>query len=130
MKFQPDTLAGVNAVSRFEAQRLWIGSTPYAHSVLVPWRGPVQAWEADAFEALTEQHFARIAALGPEVVIFGSGARQRFPAPGLLRTLIERRIGIESMDSAAAARTYNVLVNEGRRVVGAFIVEAAAGPAG
>jgi uncharacterized protein len=130
MKFQPDTLAGVNAVSRFEAQRLWVGAAAYAHSVLVPWRGPVLAWEARAFDALTEQHFARIAALGPEVVIFGSGARLRFPAPGLLRTLIAQRIGVESMDSAAAARTYNVLVNEGRRVVGAFIVEAAAGSAG
>ena len=130
MKFQPDTLAGVNAVNRLEAGRLWVGTTAYPHSVLVPWRGPVQAWDAAGFEALTEAHFARIAALEPEVVIFGSGARLRFPAPALLRTLIARRIGVESMDSAAAARTYNVLVHEGRSVVGAFIVEAAADPAG
>lgn len=58
-----------------------------------------------------------IAALSPELVIFGSGDRIRFPPPAWLRPLIERRIGIETMDTAAACRTYNVLVSEGRRAV-------------
>ena len=59
----------------------------------------------------------------PELVIFGSGARLRFPAPGLLRDLIERRIGVETMDTAAACRTYNVLASEGRSVVAALLLD-------
>jgi uncharacterized protein len=123
MKFQPDLLAGVNTLSRHEPGRVWVGTTPFDASVLVPWKGEVLAWEADRFEALSAAHFERAAALAPELVIFGSGARLRFPPPALMRTLIERRIGFETMDTAAACRTYNVLVSEGRSVLAALLLE-------
>ncbi len=127
MKFQPDTLAGVNTITRHEPGRVVVGGTPFAHSVLVPWIGEVLDWQLSRFEELQAAHFERLAALQPELVIFGSGSRLRFPAPALLRPLIERRIGIESMDSAAACRTYNVLVSEKRSVVAALLVEPVAG---
>jgi uncharacterized protein len=126
VKFQPDTPTGVNTISRHEPGRLWVAAAPYTHSVLVPWTGEVLPWDADGFDALTPAHFERILALQPEVVIFGSGSRLRFPPPALLRALIERRIGVETMDTAAACRTYNVLVSEYRSVVGALLVEPAA----
>ncbi|MDH4052293.1 MAG: Mth938-like domain-containing protein [Rubrivivax sp.] len=122
MKFQPDTLAGTNVLTRHEAGRLWVGTVPFEHSVLVPWQGDVQAWPPGRFEDLTPGDFAAIAALQPAVVIFGSGARLRFPSPAMLRGLIERRIGVETMDTAAACRTYNVLAAEGRSVVAALLV--------
>ena len=56
-------------------------------------------------------------------MIFGSGRRLRFVAPALMRSLIERRIGVETMDTAAACRTYNVLLAEGRAVVAALLFE-------
>ena len=123
MKFQPDTLAGVNVISRHEPGQLWVAKVLYTHSALVPWTGEVLAWGVDQFTRLTPEHFERVAQLRPEVVIFGSGQRLRFPAPALLKTLISQRIGVETMDMAAAARTYNVLVNEGRSVLGAFLIE-------
>ena len=78
-----------------------------------------------ASSALTPEHFAQLAALKPELVIFGSGARLRFAAPALLRPLIDARIGVETMDTAAACRTYNVLLAEGRSVVAALLFDAA-----
>jgi uncharacterized protein len=123
MKFQPDTLPGVNSITRHEPGCVWVGSAAHAHSVLVPWTGAVQAWEVDGFEALSAAHFERLVALQPEVVIFGSGSRIRFPVAALLRPLIERRIGVETMDTAAACRTYNVLASEGRAVAAALLVE-------
>ena len=126
MKFQPDSAAGVNLVTRHEPGRLWVGATPYTHSVLVPWEGEVLSWPAATLEALTETHFEQIAALRPDVVIFGSGARLRFVSPALLRPLMALRIGIETMDTAAACRTYNVLVSEQRRVVAALLLAPAA----
>jgi uncharacterized protein len=125
MKFQPDTASGVNLVTRHEAGRVWVGSTPHTHSVLVPWEGEVRPWGASSPEALTEAHFEQIAALRPEVVIFGSGERLRFVAPALLRPLMALRIGIETMDTAAACRTYNVLVSEHRRALAALVLPAA-----
>lgn len=61
--------------------------------------------------------------LAPEVVIVGTGARQRFPAPQLLRPLIEAGIGFEVMDLAAACRTYNILASEGRAVAAALLLD-------
>ncbi len=123
MKFQPDQLAGTNAITRIEPGRLWVGSMAFSHSLVVPWRGELSDWGAATSADLTPEHFARLAALHPEVVIFGSGLRIRFPSPPLIRALIEARIGIETMDTGAAARTYNVLAAEGRTVVGAFLIE-------
>lgn len=123
MKFQPDTPTGTNVITRQESARIWVGASAFEGSVLVPWQGPVLPWDLPRFEALTEAHFARIAELAPEVVIFGSGARLRFPPPALIRPLIERRIGVETMDTAAACRTYNVLAAEHRAVAAALLIE-------
>ncbi len=123
MKFQPDTLAGVNPITRQEAGCVWVGSSAFRHSVLVPWRGDVLPWPAAALADLTAEHFERVAACKPELVIFGSGTRLRFLPPALMRSLYEQRIGVETMDTAAACRTYNVLVAEGRNVLAALLVE-------
>ena len=123
MKFQPDTLDGVNPITRQEAGCVWVGSTPFRHSVLVPWRSEVLPWDAATLAELTAAHFERVAAFKPEVVIFGSGARLRFLPPALMRGLYEARIGMETMDTAAACRTYNVLVAEGRNVLAALLID-------
>ena len=125
MKFQPDTLAGVNTITRHDAGRIVVGPQAYAHGVIVPWLGTVAPWPLQHIDELQATLVEQLAALSPEVVIFGTGARLRFPPTAMLRPLIERRIGFESMDTAAACRTYNVLVTERRAVVAALIVEAA-----
>jgi uncharacterized protein len=125
MKFQPDNAEGVNLITRQEPGRLWVGATSHTHSLLVPWSGDVQAWNLATLADLSPAHFDRILALRPEVVIFGSGARLRFVSPALMRALIEQRIGVETMDTPAACRTYNVLVSEGRSAVAALLLESA-----
>ena len=131
VKLQPDRIEGVNAIVASDPGRVRVvrqpeGGPPVAVtfdvSVVVPWQGDVQPWHCDAFDALTAEHFERIAALGPELVVVGSGARLRFVHPSLLRALIGRRIGVETMDTPAACRTYNVLVAEGRSVVAALLL--------
>jgi uncharacterized protein len=70
------------------------------------------------------REFQAALALQPELLIFGSGTRLQFISPTLYRCLIERRIGVETMDTAAACRTFNVLAGEGRSVMAALIIEA------
>src|SRR5438067_10992956 len=117
MKLQADRIEGRNAIARHGPDGVIVNGAEYRESVIVPWTGAVQPWRIDRFDALTEAHFEALAAFGPELVIFGSGPRLRFVRPGLLKALIGRRIGIETMDTAAACRTYNVLLAEGRSVV-------------
>ncbi len=126
MKFQPDSLPGTNTVSRHERGAVWINGVRWSHSVLVPWRGEVRPWPLDALASLTPNHFEQVLALAPELVIFGSGERLQFVSPALYRCLIEARIGIETMDTAAACRTCNVLASEGRSVVAALLLPGAA----
>ena len=122
MKFQPDTLDGTNVITRLETRRVWVGHTVFDHPVLVPWAGQVSPWDAIGFEQLQAHHFESLLSYQPEVVIFGSGASLRFPQPALLKALIEKRIGVETMDTAAACRTYNVLASEGRSVLAALLL--------
>ena len=121
MKFQPDTFDGTNAITRQDGGAVWVNGQRFEGALLVPWKGVVTAWAAPGLAQLEAVHFEAVLALRPELVIFGSGARLRFVAPGLYRSLIELRVGVETMDTAAACRTYNVLAAEGRSVVAALL---------
>jgi uncharacterized protein len=125
MKLQADRMEGMNAIARHGPDGVIVNGKEHRSAVIVPWRGGVSAWAPSDFEGLAQEHFEALAALGPELVIFGSGARLRFPRPLFLQPLMTRRIGIETMDTAAACRTYNVLLAEGRAVVAALLFDRA-----
>jgi len=122
LKFQPDTLDGVNNITRYDVDNLRVNADLHTASVLVPWVGQARPWNAARVEELTPAHFEALLELDPEVVIFGSGPKLKFVSPALYRSLIDKRIGVETMDSGAACRTYTVLANEGRRVVAAILL--------
>lgn len=103
-----------------------INAQPFDFSLTVMPEQAPQAWPVATFESLTAAHFEAIAALLPDVVILGTGTRQRFIHPRLIASLSERRIGVECMDNQAACRTYNILMGEGRKVTLALILGAPA----
>lgn len=94
-----------------------------ASFVLSPERA-VENWPVTDVTAISDDALAAILALEPAVVILGSGPRIVFPPQAVLAQFLKRGIGIEVMDNAAAARTFNVLVSEGRNVVAAFVLPA------
>ena len=126
MKLQPDRL-DVQSILGYGPGWVGLGSNDVAEkierSIVIGSRGEKFDWYCSRFEDLTENHFAQLAATQPELVIFGSGARLRFAPPALMRALMQHRIGIETMDTLAACRTYNILAGEGRRVVAALLIE-------
>jgi len=126
MKFQPDRAEGVNVITRHEPGRVWVGTVCFEGSVIVPWKGAPVVWQAQSFEDLREEHFSALLDMKPALVIFGSGTKIRFPKPEWMRNLVTARVGIETMDTAAACRTYNVLASERRSVVAALLPSARA----
>jgi uncharacterized protein len=78
------------------------------------------AWEPPALVALSEDHLASLIALAPEFIILGTGRTLARPPRALVAALEARDIGIEPMDSRAAARAWGVLRAEDRLVAGAF----------
>ncbi len=121
LKLQPDRLDGVNGINGYDARGVVVNGQIWRGGVMIPWQGDVLAWAEGGFEALAADHFEQLAALQPELVILGTGTRQRFVHPNLTRALLAHRIGVECMDNAAACRTYNVLVGEGRKVIAALL---------
>jgi uncharacterized protein len=85
----------------------------------------VENWGQGGVAGLSIDDMAQVAALEPAIVLLGTGSRQVFPPPAVLRPLIEARIGYEVMDVGAACRTYNLLAGEGRRVAAALLFDRA-----
>jgi uncharacterized protein len=82
----------------------------------------VEQWPVTSAQVLDDQHVESVLELKPEVVLLGTGTRQQFPPAAFMAGFLRKGIGIEVMDNAAAARTYDLLASEGRRVVAAFIL--------
>jgi uncharacterized protein len=78
-------------------------------------------WKVAGFAALEEADFQVFLELNLEILLLGTGPRQRFPHPRLTRGLAAKRIGVEAMDLQAACRTYNILMAEERRVAAALL---------
>lgn len=124
MKFQPDRPDGPNVIHAATPHSVSVNGQAYAHSLIVPSDAPLRPWAATTLAALTAEHMADIVPLRPELVVLGSGPSLRFPHPEVLRPLIEAGIGVETMDTPAACRTFAILSSEGRRVVAALLVHA------
>jgi uncharacterized protein len=122
MKIHPDTFDG-QMVTGYGPGWVAINGQRIVRSVVIGARGQRLDWDCADFSALSDGHFAQLAELDAEIVIFGSGARLRFPRPEWLQALVERRIGVETMDTPAACRTYNILAGEGRNVIVALLLE-------
>lgn len=82
----------------------------------------IEDWPVISFETLAAEHFEQLAVLPIEIVLLGSGATLRFPHPRLSVALQARHIGLEVMDNSAVCRTYNILMQEGRKVAAALIL--------
>ena len=122
MKLQPDK-SDAQALTAHGPGWVAVNNERIENSVVVGSRGERFAWDCSSFEELGAEHFAQLALLGAELVIFGSGARIRFPQPAWIQPLMARRTGVETMDTGAACRTYNILAGEGRHVVAALLIE-------
>ncbi len=82
----------------------------------------VENWRPRTIADLTPDDLSGVLDLQPAVVLLGSGASLVFPATAVMAACLTRGVGMEVMDNAAAARTFNVLATEGRRVVAAFLL--------
>ena len=128
MKLQPDKL-DVQSILGYGPG--WVGlgrngvGEKIERSVIIGSRGELIEWNCASFQDLKVEHFDQLAGYHPELVLFGSGTRLRFPPPAFLRRLMAQRIGMETMDTLAACRTYNILAAEGRYVMAALLIEPA-----
>lgn len=109
-------------VRRADAHRIVIVDQPFTTSLILTRDKVIDDWPVTDVAAMTPELAAPILALTPDVVLLGTGAHQQFPSQAVLGAFLQRGIGLEAMDNAAAARTWDILASEGRNVVACFIL--------
>jgi uncharacterized protein len=120
MKLQPDQF-NAPFINAYESGWIAVNGEKYSGALIVSSEHGCSTWTATRFDELSAESFIELIESRPELIVFGSGARLRFPRPLWLAPLMQMGIGVETMDTPAACRTYNILASEGRRVIAALL---------
>jgi uncharacterized protein len=122
VKLHASRPSGVNTITGYGEGYVMVNGERRSSSVVVmPDR--IEQWQAGGFDTLTPDDFEFLQGLGAEIVLLGTGARQRFPHPRLTAPFARTGVGLEVMDLQAACRTYNILVAEERKVAAALLFQ-------
>ncbi|OED42487.1 hypothetical protein AB833_07095 [Chromatiales bacterium (ex Bugula neritina AB1)] len=122
MKFTLDNPQGNYTFSNYGSGFLTINDQQYNESVVIFPDEIFSGWPVNHATDLKPEHFEIFRSKKPDIVLLGTGARQQFPDIALRRELQAMALPLEVMDTAAACRTYNLLVSEGRDVGAAIMV--------
>ena len=122
MRLGLETDTSINLIRSYGAGEVVINDSTLHASLILSADQLIIDWAPQNFTEVTADHFKALLALDPEIVLFGTGAVQRFPHPILYSALINKGIGVEIMATDAACRTYNIIVGEGRRVAAALLM--------
>jgi uncharacterized protein len=110
--------SAVNAVTGYGPGYVLINGQRHETSLIVT-PDKVVLWDVAGFDSLSPENFSSLRQLQMEIILLGTGPRQRFPHPSVAASLA----GLEVMDVHAACRTYNILVAEGRKVAAALLLK-------
>ena len=122
MKLQPDRTDSLS-VTAYTASWIAINGIRYTHNLLISSNGLIQVWPVQYVDDIQTTHLDLIAPAEAEIVLLGCGKKQHFPSAALMGAFIERRTGLETMDTPAACRTFNILASEGRKVAAILLLE-------
>lgn len=128
MKLSFDKGTGSYLIRGYGPGRITVNETDYTRDLFVLPEAVIPDWHSTAVADLTAEHFAALDEHEPEIILLGTGREQRLPPARLIARFARRGIGLEAMDTAAACRTYNVLMSEDRRVAAALMMIETDGP--
>jgi len=122
MKLHLTTAENNYLITGYGADYIEINKQRYSQDLIVMADKLILDWQATDFASLAEAHFAQIVDLKPEVVLLGTGEKHQFLHPKIYKNLTGIGVSLECMTTAAACRTYNILMSEGRNVAAALIL--------
>jgi uncharacterized protein len=122
MKLHLTTAENQHLITGYGDSFVEINKQRYTQNLIVMANKLILDWQATDFVGLVEAHFTQVVELKPEVVLLGTGEKHQFLHPKIYQTLTAQNIPLECMTTAAACRTYNFLMSEGRNVVAALLI--------
>lgn len=123
MQLYLETGSGTYSIDACAHGEVTIRDTIYTRSLIVMPETLITDWPPNAIQGLSADHLDHVLALEPEIILLGTGQRLCFPEVAITARIMEKKIGLEVMDTAAACRTYNVLMTEGRKVAAALLID-------
>ena len=124
MKFSEDKIDQGYYISGYENGAILVNGSAKTSSFIISLEQLIDDWAPAHIDELSTHHMQPLLQLQPELVLIGTGEILKFPAIEHYACLIQQNIGVEIMDSAAACRTYNILLGEGRKVAAGIIIGA------
>src|SRR5262245_43308585 len=115
-------IGGRNAFTAYGSGYVAVNGVRYERSIIVLPERIITDWPVATFEALRVDDFAMLSGLRSDIILLGTGDTLRFPRPELVRPLVDAAVGLEVMDVHAACRTYNILMDEQRKVAAALLL--------
>ena len=103
--------------------QITVGEQIYRRSLILTPERVIPDWRPGGYEEITEQDFDVVLSLQPEIILLGTGSTLCFPPAKLSAGILATGTGFEVMDTAAACRTYNILLSEKRKVIAALLLE-------
>ncbi len=122
MKLHLTTAENHHLITGYDANFIEVNKQRYVQSLIVTPEQLILDWQVPDFASLNETEFRKIAELSAEVVLLGTGKKHQFLHPKTYQILTQQGTPLECMTTAAACRTYNILMSEGRNVVAALII--------
>ncbi|OOZ36038.1 Mth938-like domain-containing protein [Solemya velesiana gill symbiont] len=122
MKFVETDPSSGYAVKAYTDGQLIIDEKVFTSSLILMPNKVIPDWGPENFQSLSADDFEQIAELKPDLVLLGTGEKHCFPSPALYHALVNAGIGLETMTTPAACRTYNILMSEGRKVAAALLL--------
>lgn len=110
-------------IRAYEPGKVTVNQTHYTNSIIISPDNLITDWAPQSLTELAPEHLEPILKLKPSIVILGTGQQFLMPKAALLAPLYTQKLGVESMDTGAACRTYTALMAEGRNVVAALLIE-------
>ena len=122
MHFAPEDIGSELSIRAYADGEVIVGNTRYRRSIILTRTRLIADWRPQRPEELDAEDFAVLHTENPEIVLLGTGRGLQFPLPAVTAGLLQAGIGVEVMDTAAACRTYNILLAEQRSVVAALLL--------
>ena len=122
MHFAPEDCNSELMIRACDDGQVTIGARSYQHSLILTPERVIPDWQPRQVTDITEQDFDNILTLQADIILLGTGTRLCFPSARLRAYVLATGTGLEVMDTAAACRTYNILLSESRRVVAALLL--------
>ena len=122
MKFSEDMGGASYRITGYDKGWVRVNQDKLTNSFLIGPQALISDGQPQSIQTLQPEHLQALFDIGAEVILIGTGENQHFPTPETWKALVEHGVGFEVMTTAAACRTYNVLLSEARRVAAAFFL--------